>query len=327
MQEALSYLKCPICSGAWQLGQCVEKYGEKIWKGSVRCQSCQTSRLVREGVLELDVQAVGHEDSTIKAFGKEWTHYQEHGEYFQSEANFNRFLPGLSLQKLPGKSVVEVGCGGGRWLKLIGQTGQAKVVLGLEPSEAAYVAAHRTRDLANVFVVRGSVYGMAFRPEMDVVFSVGVINFVKDMKLACEEIAKILKPGGEFSFWVYAYEGNELYLKIFPIIQALAQKLPDRPLRWLCQVLSGLTLLHARTLNRLLAAMGWYLPMGRYLEMYRKLSWRDAESVIYDQLIPNITRYLKHEEVLGIIPASLALKELYRPSGNSWSVLAVKRES
>jgi SAM-dependent methyltransferase len=324
MLEALLYLKCPMCGGPLGVGSCEQKHANKLWNGTVVCQRCKGSHVVREGVLDLEVQAAGHEASTINAFGKEWTHYWNHGAFFQSQALFNRFLPTISLTKLSNKRIVEIGCGGGRWLKLIGQNAQPRALFGLEPSEAAYVAAHRTRDLPNVYIVRGSVYDMAFRSEMDLVFSIGVITFLKDMKLACVEAAKLLKPGGEFAYWVYAYEGNEFYLKVFPTIQALAQKLPDCPLRWLAKTLSGMLLLYARTINRALARLGIYLPMGRYLEMYRQLTWWDAESVIYDQLIPNITRYLRREEALGIIPPSMSLKELHNPSGNSWSVLAVK---
>jgi len=272
----------------------------------------------------MGIPTADREDATIKAFGKEWTQHKEHGDFFQSEELFNRFLPGSPVATLRNKRLVEVGCGGGRWLKLIGENAAPKVLFGLEPSDAAYVAAERTRELPNVCVIRGSVYGMPFRQQMDTVFSIGVLCFVKDMRQAGEEISKILAPGGEFAYWVYSYEGNELYLKVFPTIQALARRLSDRQLRCFCKLTSGVLLLHARTLNSWLSALGIRLPKASYLNMYRKLTWPDAELVIYDQLIPEIRTYLTREEMLAIIPPGLNLKEIHTPSGMSWSAVAVK---
>jgi uncharacterized protein YbaR (Trm112 family) len=80
MLEALSYLKCPMCGGPLEVGSCEQKHANKLWNGTVVCQRCKGSRVVREGVLDLEGQATGQEASTINAFGKEWTHYWKHGD-------------------------------------------------------------------------------------------------------------------------------------------------------------------------------------------------------------------------------------------------------
>ena len=64
MLKALSYLKCPMCGGPLEVGSCEQKHANKLWNGTVVCQRCKGSRVVREGVLDLEVQAAGQEPST-----------------------------------------------------------------------------------------------------------------------------------------------------------------------------------------------------------------------------------------------------------------------
>ena len=96
--------------------------------------------------------------------------------------------------------LLDVGCGGGANLELLATLGS---VTGLEPSEAALVAA-RQRGVGEI--VEGRIETMPFDDEsFDVATSLDVLEHLDDDRLGLRELRRVVKQGGYLLATVPAY--------------------------------------------------------------------------------------------------------------------------
>jgi arsenite methyltransferase len=119
---------------------------------------------------------------------------------FAGVANPHRIAP------LPaGVTVVDIGCGAGMDLLLaahaVGPSGRA---IGIDMTEAMADRARagaRVLGLAQVEVRLGDASELPIESaSVDVVISNGVLNLTPDKRQAFSEVARILKPGGQFLY-------------------------------------------------------------------------------------------------------------------------------
>ena len=110
---------------------------------------------------------------------------------------------GLSAQDLAGKTVLDGGCGMGRYLRIAAEMGPA-LAAGIDLSLAVQAARELTEDLPGVAIVRGDLLRPPFPPEsFDHVYSIGVLDHTPDPRRAFLRLAALLKPGGRIAIWVY----------------------------------------------------------------------------------------------------------------------------
>lgn len=124
---------------------------------------------------------------------------------------FQRCVEAPILRRLggrtPGARALEIGCGSGYGTKLIiDQFGAAAVdAIDLDPAMVAR-ARHRLRRYHDqVRVVQGSADDLqaalgAEDSSYDAVFDFGIIHHVTNWRDAVAEVARVLKPGGQFYF-------------------------------------------------------------------------------------------------------------------------------
>lgn len=257
------------------------------------------------------------EQHTVEAFGDEWARYDDFAGYMGSAELFTEFT-GLTAADVRGRTVLEVGCGGGRWLRVLAGLGAAQVV-GLDFSSAVTQAQRRCADLDNVHVVRGSALEMPFQPVFDLVVSIGVIHHLDDPVLGLRGIAQVLRPDHVVAMWVYAREGNELYLKLVRPLRWVGPRLPPVVLGAGSRVLALGLFSYIHSVNRLAGHLGVPLPLRQYLSMLSRLRFRDLTSVVHDQLTPTIARYATRADVTGWIAAAGGrITRLHHRTGNSW---------
>jgi SAM-dependent methyltransferase len=254
---------------------------------------------------------------TIEDFGEQWTRYGKNcGYYASAEALTDIFGPLLGQEDIEGKLVADVGAGTGRFVRMLHALG-AKGIFALEPSAAFEVLKQNTSDLDGIEYMQETADRLPDRA-FDLIFCIGVLQFIPDPAPALRAMGRALAPGGRLYFWVYGVENNRLYISLIRPLRAVTTRLPHPVLSVLC---SGL-----RLAANLYAALCRFLPLplGEYMRGYfARLDLYSRKLVIYDQLNPKTTRYYTRDELLGLLRDSgFEDIETYHRLGYSWSVRA-----
>jgi SAM-dependent methyltransferase len=264
------------------------------------------------------------DDKTIQDFDRQWSRYHDNEGWFGSLALFSDIIsPLMSTDDLKGKSVVDIGSGTGRIVGMLLEAG-ASHVYAVEPGPGAFerlkgnvASMARGRDVTPINK-RGDEWTTA--EPVDMVVSIGVIEFISDPSATVKRSYDALKPGGEIFFWLCSYEGNELYLKFIRPLRKFTTFLPHFFLLAIVQLLYCVLFTY-RLLGQLLP-----LPLMRYLNIvWWPMSARKRRLVIYDQLNPTYLKYYKKHEALALLEtAGFHSVEIHHRHGYSWSVKGKK---
>jgi SAM-dependent methyltransferase len=260
--------------------------------------------------------------SELDSWGYQWLTFDDFAPEVESE--FADILAPLDADEFEGALVLDAGCGNGRFTRACAALGPRRVI-GLDPSRSVVAARAHTTDLNNATVLQGDLYALPF-PEgsFDHVFCIGVIHHLPDPKAGFLALARMLKPGGKLSIWVYAQEGNELVIRYLePLRKGVTSKLP-----W------GLT----KGISALAAAAMWLLVTAVYAParalwpaLYRRLPMHDYLWYIYrlgpytlyhtafDKLSPELCAFIRQDELRQwFAEAGLEDVVISFRNGNSW---------
>jgi SAM-dependent methyltransferase len=258
---------------------------------------------------------------TIRDFGAQWTRFTDNSGYYGSNELFDDIVaPLLDEADVRGAAVADIGSGTGRIVEMLLSAGAAQVAA-IEPSQAIDVLRRRFQDRPDRVIchhVTGE--GIESLGPFDLVVSVGVLHHIPDPDPVVHAAYRALRPGGRLFAWLYAREGNQLYLALATPLRMLTKRLPDR---WLDVLV--------RMLDLPLRAYIWLcryvpLPMRDYM---RKVVGRMAPDkrrlIIFDQLNPEYAKYYSRVEAEGLLArAGFSDIRLHRRHGYSWSVVGTK---
>lgn len=104
-----------------------------------------------------------------------------------------------NLRPLPGGVVLDVGCGGGVALDLLGQAFKPGEIVGIDIDVALVEQARQTSAGSStcIGVHEGTVYAFAVESEsVDVVFCHQLLHHLTHQSQTLSEINRVLKPGG-----------------------------------------------------------------------------------------------------------------------------------
>jgi SAM-dependent methyltransferase len=259
MTPALPPLLCPNCR------QPLAKLGTD----AVTCAACGGTVPVVQGLPRF--VASQH----LESFGRQWNRYEvAHDD--EDRATFVA-KTGVPLEELAGLNVLDAGCGGGRYSKVAGEAGAR--VWGADHSHAVDKAARLCAHLPAVRFVQADLKRLPF-PEQsfDFVFSIGVMHHDVDTRAVFDAVARLVKPGGRYSVWLY--RRNQWWQESLNTwLRSHTTRMPhDRLERW-CRwgaTLGGLPLVrqtlnkvvnfsaHPDPANRLCDTFDWYAPQYQH---------------------------------------------------------------
>ena len=160
---------------------------------------------------------------TISAYSLQWNRFRIVRPE-EDRATF-RNRTGLSPADLAGATVLDGGCGMGRYLKVAAEGGP-RLLVGMDLSEAVRAARDVTAGLPGVSLLRGDLLRPPLAEEsFDHVYSLGVLDHTPDPRSAFLALAKLLKPGGRIVVWVYPREKPALE-RIINAHRAVSTRLP-----------------------------------------------------------------------------------------------------
>lgn len=132
---------------------------------------------------------------------------------------------GLTAADLQGATVLDAGCGMGRYLRVAAELGAAQVV-GVDLSRAVAAARELTAEFPQVRVAQADLFRTPFAAaSFDQIYSLGVLDHTPDPRRAFLELARLLKPGGRIAVWVYHRERPALE-RIMDAHRAVSRRLP-----------------------------------------------------------------------------------------------------
>jgi SAM-dependent methyltransferase len=169
----------------------------------------------------------------------------------EEDAAVFRVKTGVDPSSLAGKLVLDAGCGGGRYARLLGRHG-AKVV-GVDLSSAVEKAAALCAELPWVTILQADLARLPLAERaFDFVFSIGVLHHAPDPRGAFAQVARRVKPGGRLAVWLYR-RNTPPQEWINAALRAVTTRLPPRVLERACAglgVLGSVPVLN-RTLNKI----------------------------------------------------------------------------
>ena len=174
---------------------CVECGGELALDGEVlRCATCNVEVRIVDAIPRFV------EQEHLASFGLQWNKYEvAHDD--EDRATF-RAKTGFALDDLKGLRVLDAGCGGGRYSKVAGEAGAH--VVGADHSSAVEKAQKLCAHLDNVDLLQADLKRLPLKEaSFDRVFSIGVMHHDRVTRDVFDAVAKLVKPGGMYSVWLY----------------------------------------------------------------------------------------------------------------------------
>ena len=187
-------------------------------------------------------------DNYAQAFGLQWKTFAkiQLDSYNHSNISLERLerCLGFKVENLTGKSLLEVGCGAGRFTEHLVRGGAN--VHSIDLSVAVEVNKENVGNAANYTVAQANVYALPFAKEsFDTVMCLGVIQHTPDPEKTIEALWAMVKPGGtlvidHYTFdWMYYIKPILLYRAVLRKMEpARSKKIVERlvafffPLHW-----------------------------------------------------------------------------------------------
>jgi SAM-dependent methyltransferase len=141
-------------------------------------------------------------------------------------AVFSRILSSLGLPASP--RALDLGCGGGTYVRLLAGLGHRTV--GLDYSVPSLERARAADPGPKGRYLAGEAYGLPFRDEsFDLVVSIGVLQALAEPERVLDEIVRVLRPGG--AVVIEALNRRALIARGRRLVEAM-RRLPPRVLAW-----------------------------------------------------------------------------------------------
>lgn len=301
MKEALlQYLCCPGCSGGLVLKDAVRDGGE-IRSAVLLCAACGTPYPVVNAIPRFVAS-----DAYAGNFSFEWTVHKT--TQLDSATGTGESLAtfvektGERPEGLAGKVVLDVGCGTGRFMEVLGS--EPAAVVGIDLSLAVESARDNLQSRPNMHVIQASVFNLPLRPgSFDFIYSIGVLHHTPSTRDAFRKLPPLLRPGGAVAVWVYSDETRYLHLRnrFSDVYRLVTVHLPAR-LLWLLSHLA-IPFYHLKKIPKLGTLLDVVLPMSNHPDrQWRVLDTYDWYSPKYQfkHTYPEVEQWFRDAGLGGI---------------------------
>ncbi len=277
--DATALLRCPACAAP--LGPTGRANGgaAEITNGELACANAHRFP-VRRGVPRFVP------DQTYSArFGFQWQRFARTAldsttgrkDAYQTF----RQKTGIEPDDLHGRTVLDVGCGMGRFMEVCARTGAR--VYGADLSLSVDAAAANLAPWPNAIVVQADLFRLPFADAaFDMVYSIGVLEHTPDPRAAFRALPRLVRPGGTLAVWVHSGHWRQWAPHLLGLAyRQVTKRLPPGLLLAACRAVAPLGRLHRVPLlghltycllpvsrhpdpeTRIMDTFNWYAPPYR----------------------------------------------------------------
>jgi SAM-dependent methyltransferase len=182
--------------------------------------------LVRAITVESAVRKADVVD-TCESFSYQWAELPE-GKHLASDSQFQQVMfelvskyTGLAADWFVGKTVLDAGCGNGRWSYAFAKLGAKVTAVDQSASGIAHLKALLGEKYDFEAWQANLLEPLPFKPEFDLVWCYGAVHHTGNTRRAIENVSATVKPGGRIFLMVYGeprsgIECNEInnYVKL-----------------------------------------------------------------------------------------------------------------
>ena len=223
----LEVLACPKCADA--LACETTKAGDdgEVIEGKLDCAGCSASFPIVETIPRF----VPH-DNYAASFGYQWNLFrrEQMDTDSGSELSARRFFSetGWAPEQMKGRWVLDVGCGAGRFLEIVAETGAEAI--GLDISSAIDATRENLKDAKTVHLVQASALEPPFRKgALDFVYCIGVAQHTPDPPGVMRLLPQLARQGGEVAVTVYERRPWTM-LNAKYLVRPLTRRMPNERL-------------------------------------------------------------------------------------------------
>lgn len=168
-------------------------------------------------------------NSTIQNFGDQWNIFQENMGYYASQEIFEDIInPLMKTEDFENRKVAEVGSGTGRIINMLSKLNLNRIYA-IEPSDSFEILESvNYENKTNINFIKSRGQDFKLPEKIDILLSIGVLHHIPDPEKVVQNSLINLKKGGTIFIWVYAKEGNEIYLFFFKLIHIFTSKIKDK---------------------------------------------------------------------------------------------------
>jgi len=238
-------------------------------------------------------------DNYASAFGLQWktfakTQLDSYSKTQITQGRLERCL-GFPIEQLEGKTILEVGCGAGRFTELLVK-GKGHVH-SIDLSAAVETNKENIGDASNYQVAQASVYELPYPDDgFDIVLCLGVIQHTPSSEKTIEALWSKVKPGGMMVIDHYKWRIG-YYSTLTPVYRAVLKEMkPEKSKKIVDSLVDFFFPLHWKLQN--IYILNWLLHRVSPLIVYMNLFTDQDKAFHYEwsklDTYDSLTDYYKH---------------------------------
>lgn len=234
---------------------------------------------------------------TLDSFSSEWRAVGESERAWGLDVPARRKLflncVGIGSEDLPGKSILDAGCGHGEVELALAKTGAEVFAIDLSFSVDAVqerVGKSEPAYASLVHIVQSNIHRLPFKQRaFDIIYSCGVLHHTPDTFAGFKTLSSCLKEGGIGYIEIYTAERkNPIAHAISNALRIVTTRLPHSIVHAFCFAGAPFLWLYTRSYNALIGK-----------KLYGERSIREMELSLFDNFSPRYQHHHTTEQVMS----------------------------